>query len=405
MKQLYVDCTNGISSDMILGALKAVGADEDYIGRQIDILGLEKTQEQPESERKHSHNSSQSDHEHEKKTECAHHFHRSHREIRELIQNSGLSSRVKATTLSIYRVIAKGEAKVHNTTVEDVHFHEVGRPQAISNIVGVAAALESLRINNIYCSEIHDGKGSIQCSHGIIPVPVPAVMAIREQCDYRFVIEEGVKTEMVTPSGLGILVGIGAKMAERIPKGEILKEAEVKGARNTGKGGLKVFLLKGERNAPKRPTPIKNDELLESIRKTKKEPSKENTVKMLNQVVRAKLIAPVSLDRAPVQSGPDGQVELEKDTKISFEMIATKTGEIFYPVFTHGAEMKKCEVEKNQHSLLVNFEDLANMVLNQAEVVKGFVINPMGENVCFRTDTIKSMIEEIRSARKQTDEE
>ncbi|MCB6994202.1 SseB family protein [bacterium 210820-DFI.6.37] len=144
------------------------------------------------------------------------------------------------------------------------------------------------------------------------------------------------------------------------------------------------------------PKPIRNDSLLASIKKTKEEASQENTVKLLNEVVRAKLLAPVTLDRDPVMEGEDGQVVLEKDTTISFELIKAKNGDLYYPVFTHGEELRKCSQEKNQHSMIVSFEDLANMILKQSKTVRGFVINPMGDNICFTADMIEGMINEMK---------
>lgn len=144
------------------------------------------------------------------------------------------------------------------------------------------------------------------------------------------------------------------------------------------------------------PKPIRNDALLESIKAAKTEESKENTVKMLNEVVRAKLLAPISLDRDPVISGEDGQVVLEKDTTISFELIKASNGDIYYPVFTHGEELRKCSDQKDQHSMIVNFEDLANMIMNQNKAVRGFVINPMGENICFTSEMIEVMIKDMK---------
>lgn len=229
--KLYFDCTSGISSDMILNALIGLGGD---VG-QADKLKL--PEHVRDSQKDHSGGHSH-DHGH-------HHSHRSHKEIKALIESSGLDAEIKQTMLAIYQVIAGGEAKVHGSTVEEVHFHEVGRDQAIRNIAGIAAALKSLSVTEIYCSEIHDGKGFIECSHGTIPVPVPAVMAMRENCDYKFVTDE-IETEMVTPSGLGILMGIGAGYREDLPQGKIVKTAAAKGGRDTGKEGLKAFLIQGE---------------------------------------------------------------------------------------------------------------------------------------------------------------
>lgn len=214
--KLYFDCTSGISSDMILNALTRMGGDGVW-AKQLEI---------PEN----SHN------------EDGHH-HRSYKEVKEIIENSMMPDKVRETVYAIYDVIAKAEAKVHGTDVENVHFHEVGRDQAIRNIVGVAGAVNSLFIDEIYCSEIHDGKGTIQCSHGEIPVPVPAVQAMMEDCDYKFVTDEDVNTEMVTPSGLAILMGIGAQYVPEMPEGILLQKVTAKGGRDTGKDGLKVCLL------------------------------------------------------------------------------------------------------------------------------------------------------------------
>lgn len=149
------------------------------------------------------------------------------------------------------------------------------------------------------------------------------------------------------------------------------------------------------------PNPVRNDELLESIKKAKEDASKENTVKLLNQVVRAKLLAPISLDKAPVMEGEDGQVALEKDTTVSFELIKAQNGDLYYPVFTHGEELRKCSTEKNQHSMIVNFEDLANIILGQGKAVRGFVINPMGDNICFTTEMIEGMIKDMEAESKK----
>lgn len=220
--KLYFDCTSGVSGDMILNALIGLGAD---IGAAEGLVIGEGNSHLQVHHEEH------------------HHSHRSHREIKTLIRESGLPEQVKDTMLSIYKVIAAAEAKVHQSDEENVHFHEVGREQAIRNIAGIAAALADLGVDGIYCSELHDGKGFIQCSHGRIPVPVPAVMAMRERCDYRFVIDE-IETEMVTPSGLGVLIGIGAVCAQEPPQGKVVKTAVAKGGRDTGKEGLKAMLIK-----------------------------------------------------------------------------------------------------------------------------------------------------------------
>ena len=141
-------------------------------------------------------------------------------------------------------------------------------------------------------------------------------------------------------------------------------------------------------------TPLRNDELLEIIHTVQKDPSTDNIVKMFNAVVTAELLAPISLDKDPTMEKND--VFLAHDTTISFELIKAANGDLYYPVFTHGEELKKCSKEQDQHTMKVTFEDLANMILNQGKVVKGFVINPMGENICFTADMIEGMIHSMR---------
>lgn len=204
------------------------------------------------------HNHSHSDHGH-------HHAHgRSWLKVRELINHSSFSDEAKQTALSIYENIAEAEASVHGETLETIHFHEVGRDEAIKNALGIGMALEAIRKSDqepgndedegleILTSPIYDGKGTVVCSHGEIPVPVPAVMALRSKCTYDFETAD-VNMEMVTPSGLASLMGIKAKPAVKTlqqiledPRVSIIAETEAKGSRDTGRGGLQVYLLEGK---------------------------------------------------------------------------------------------------------------------------------------------------------------
>ena len=141
--------------------------------------------------------------------------------------------------------------------------------------------------------------------------------------------------------------------------------------------------------------PIRNDHLLECIHAMQKDPSTDNIVKMFNAVVTAEMLAPITLDQDPTLEEND--VYLEKDTTISFELIKAANGDLYYPVFTHGEELRKCSKDRDQHTMKVTFEDLANMIMHQGKVVKGFVINPMGENICFTTDMIEGMINSMKN--------
>jgi len=99
---------------------------------------------------------------------------------------------------------------VHRVDVESVAFHEVGAMDSIIDIVGAAVAIASLGAADFYCSAPRDGSGTIVCRHGLIPVPVPAVVEMAKGAGIPIVIESDVHTEMITPTGFGIIKGLGA---------------------------------------------------------------------------------------------------------------------------------------------------------------------------------------------------
>ena len=111
----------------------------------------------------------------------------------------------------------------------------------------------------------------------------------------------------------------------------------------------------------------------------------------LNEVIKARLLAPVEMDKAPEYDMKLDEVILEKDTEIRFELIKAANGALYYPVFTDGEEMRKVDIEKDQHSLILNFDDLAAMLLQPQNAVAGFVINPMSDNVVFSTEMVAAM--------------
>jgi len=227
---IYFDCKMGVSGDMVLAALLDLGVSIETLKKGLLKLNLgdfdiEIIEEErygvkgtnvyvKEVEQPHVHN--HENHLFEKDDKEEKHMHRSYREIEKIINHSNFSEEIKAKVISIYETIARAEANVHKTDLDNVHFHEVGRNTAILNIVGVAICLELLGVGNIYCSELHDGTGFIECSHGIIPIPVPAVKELLKDSCFKFV-QERENAEMVTPSGLGILKGLGAVYIEKIP--------------------------------------------------------------------------------------------------------------------------------------------------------------------------------------------
>jgi uncharacterized protein (TIGR00299 family) protein len=134
-----------------------------------------------------------------------HHHHDHHRHlhhIEEIIGQSNLSDPVKTKSLAIFRRLAEAEAKVHRTTIDAIHFHEVGAMDAIIDVVGSVAGLSALGIEKVYCSPMHVGTGTVECAHGTLPVPAPATAELVRN---KPIFSTDVEGELLTPTGAAIL--------------------------------------------------------------------------------------------------------------------------------------------------------------------------------------------------------
>ena len=253
-KILYIEAGDGISGDMTLGALIDLGVDVaeiknelnkfvkdsyDIIANPFERNGIKGTnlevvvdfeeyeydhsydyRHPHEHEHEPSHNVGfeefvddhshdfRTPHESEPKTE---HSHNKYSDIVKMIEDSDIAEGAKKYALDIFSVIADAEAHVHGMSKEEIAFHEVGAMDSIIDIVGTAIAIDMLGVDEVYCGKLHDGSGTVLCRHGLIPVPVPAVMAMMKDSDLPIVIDEDVNTEMITPTGFGILKGLCAK--------------------------------------------------------------------------------------------------------------------------------------------------------------------------------------------------
>ena len=205
MKIAYFDCFAGASGDMLLGALMDSGLSVDLLKNELAKLQLTHYDLQLKKVVKKGISGSQAlviiDQEHH------HHHHRHLSNIVEVIENSDLSSSVKAASIQIFNRLAEAEAKVHQTTVEKIHFHEVGAMDSIIDVVGTVAGLELLGIDKLYCSPLHVGAGFIKCAHGTLPVPAPATAELIRNLP---IYSTGVEGELLTPTGAAILATLSS---------------------------------------------------------------------------------------------------------------------------------------------------------------------------------------------------
>jgi len=239
-KILYFDCLSGISGDMTIGALLDLGIDQELFLeelKKIDIdgyeLGIKKNQkngitgtdfdviiknhhnpnhsESNHHEHNHDHHQHSDNHTHE---HSHHHHHRNLADIEEIIDNSRLKDNVKNLSKKIFRLVAQAEAKIHNKSLAEVHFHEVGAIDSIVDIVGAAICIDLLEVDEIYSAPLHLGTGFVKCAHGNIPVPAPATLEILKDVP---VYSKGVKSELVTPTGAAIIKTL-AKEFKSLPE-------------------------------------------------------------------------------------------------------------------------------------------------------------------------------------------
>ena len=206
MNIAYFDCFSGASGDMILGALLDAGLPLETLRAEIAKLGLGHYELSVERVVKKGMGGSQAvvavdeGHHH-------HHHHRHLRHIEEIIGDSALSDRVKGDSLKIFHRLAEAEAKVHRTSVDDIHFHEVGAMDAIIDVVGAAAGVAALGIDEIHLSPLHVGSGTVECAHGALPVPAPATMELIQGVP---IYSTGVTGELLTPTGAAILTTLAS---------------------------------------------------------------------------------------------------------------------------------------------------------------------------------------------------
>ncbi len=240
MRIAYLDCFSGISGDMFLGALIDAGVPREIFEKAVEALGVGANLEisrvnrsgitatkldvivdgdrnHPETSRtgmsdphkhshlgpheqsqKHSHGSARREHGHS-------HDHQHGRglvEIREIIGKARLSESAKKTAIAIFEILGAAEAKIHNVPIQKIHFHEVGAVDALVDITCAAVGAEAWGVDEIVCSPLNVGGGTVHCAHGTFPVPAPATVELLKGAP---VYSSGIEAELVTPTGAAIV--------------------------------------------------------------------------------------------------------------------------------------------------------------------------------------------------------
>src|SRR5208282_4634283 len=222
MRIAYLDCFSGISGDMFLGALVDAGVSPRLLEDTVTALGIGARLEisrvtrggisatkvdvfvAGEKDLPREVFWAHQDHHHE-------HIHgRGLKEIREIIEQAAIAPRARATAIQIFEALGQAEAEIHNTSIEQVHFHEVGAVDAMADIVCAAVGAESLSIEEWTCSPLNVGSGTVKCAHGTLPVPAPATLKLLRDAP---VYSSGPQVELVTPTGAAIVKTLCGRFA------------------------------------------------------------------------------------------------------------------------------------------------------------------------------------------------
>src|SRR5712692_5877490 len=277
MRIAYLECFSGMSGDMFLGALVDAGVplkllEETVtalnVGARLEVSRVDRSGiaaskvdvyahgekdlprevywEQREQlghghEHEHGH-----DHRHEHaKAALQEHEHshgRSLREIKRIISGAPISQGAKRNAIASFEALGAAEAKIHNTDIEAVHFHEVGAVDAIVDIVCAAVGFEALGVDELICSPLNVGGGTVKCAHGDLPVPAPATVELLNGAP---VYSSGIQAELVTPTGAAIVKTLAARFSA-FPEMKIEKSGYGAGTRNLPNHANVVRLTIGE---------------------------------------------------------------------------------------------------------------------------------------------------------------
>ena len=279
MKKLYLECYSGISGDMTVAALLDLGADQKVLRKVLKSLPIQEFDirisrvkkagldvcdfdvllnaefENHDHDRAYLHQGKKHSHGHTAH-EAHSHSHRGMKEVMEILEKTDMTRRAYEIAVKIFTILGEAEAKAHGTTLEEVHFHEVGAIDSIVDIVAAAVCLDNLDISEVIIPFLYEGGGTIRCQHGILPVPVPAVANIAAAHHLKLHLT-GEQGEYVTPTGAAIAAAI--RTSEVLPDAfNIEKIGLGAGKREYERPGiLRAFLI----NTPVMSSHVKMDSI------------------------------------------------------------------------------------------------------------------------------------------------
>ena len=203
MKSIFIDCSLGISGDMLVAAFLDLGVPQSVFLDNLTCLKIERNYKlkfnNGDSEGIRGITCKKDDSEYKELS-------RSLKEIKDLIINSSLKDFVKKKSISVFEILAEAEGIVHGNKISDVHFHELGSIDSIVDIVNVCSAIDFLNLDNIYFSNPPAGRGIVSTSHGPLPVPVPTVLEIAKKYKIPLMlIEDKYLGEITTPTGIALI--------------------------------------------------------------------------------------------------------------------------------------------------------------------------------------------------------
>ena len=175
MKTGYFDCFAGAAGDMILAALFHAGLDEDAFMSEASKLGIKGLKIKIEATSRKSIGARCFTFTHASDASAG-----TYRDIVNLVEGSSLDPAVKQRSLAAFDLLAEAESGIHGVNKDEVHFHELGSVDTVVDIVGSFIGLDLLGIEEVVCSPISLGTGSVECAHGVLPVPAPATLKILE---------------------------------------------------------------------------------------------------------------------------------------------------------------------------------------------------------------------------------